>query len=651
MWVHAVLLTSIATASVGKGRERAVSADALQQVVSAYSKHWHQVTPRSQALAAPLLERMKAKIVELSGDPEDAYDIVGEAKADRRGQTQPPTDALGSSDRSADGTVVVMADTRSFLVEGAPRQPSWLPLGKNGERVPYWSLAAALNHHYAEHFNYSFVYFHFNNTDRHSMPHQYGPLKNTWCKVLALRAALELHPQKARFLWLDSDAFVQRKVSLSDFLAKESMQRGDNVLSKASVIAAAEPERECLENGLSKAECRANSGVLILQRIAKRSDGSWLLDKLVEDWWQAPSLAVNNSRMEFFKMNWGFEQGVLSSFVFDKYNTLEKGSTNNVVIVPTYVMNGENAETLVSTNTSTIPHAEYRQTFVRHLWSSPTAWPLRVPLMIERLWIVLVESWWCRLVAAIAKGQAKALIKAAKAEATAEVTAAEVNAAAAVAVAVELNAAAALNTVEVESTRTGVATATVSATVSAGSVAAKFVNISKALFGRGVAAALLPFPLANDAVRSEIGRTLEAALKNCVQEALSDVAAAAAAMTRMISLEDIVVEHFERCEANLSAAVVMREEKRWLVINMLRTILPRVRMVQVKDGVAPVATEEAAARGAASSKAGASAKRKHARGRRLAAVPFRDETTDALLLEMGRPNYPPLWEGQALQYN
>jgi hypothetical protein len=245
------------------GRERSVSIDALQQVVSAYKEHWGEVSTNAQVLATPLLDRMNAKIEILTArDPADAVTtttkIVETAKTDNT------------------GTVVVMADTRSFLAEGAIRQPSWLPLGKNGERIPYWSLAAALNHNYAVHFNYTFVYFHFNNTDRRSMPHENGPLKNTWCKVHALRTALQMYQDKTRFLWLDSDAYVaQRKMSLSEFISTESARRGDNVLEKASVIAAAEPSVACLEEGLSEAECRINSGVLILQRGVRTKGGRW----------------------------------------------------------------------------------------------------------------------------------------------------------------------------------------------------------------------------------------------------------------------------------------------------------------------------------------------------------------------------------------
>jgi hypothetical protein len=137
------------------------------------------------------------------------------------------------------------------------------------------------------------------------------------------------------------------------------------------------------------------------------------------------------------------------------------------------------------------------------------------------------------------------------------------------------------------------------AVVHADSVAAELAHVSKALFARDMSAPPIRFPLASDAVRSEVGTKLAAALRRCVQETQDIVAAIRSvgvkrvseserlaaeldAAAQVVQVVQVVQKQFEQCEARLSLSAVSMEEKRWLVVSMLRNMLPLVPVVQVR---------------------------------------------------------------------
>lgn len=216
-------------------------------------------------------------------------------------------------------------------------------------------------------------------------------IKNTWCKVLAVRTALRLYPKHTTFLYVDSDAFVNpsaRHVPLWMFI--QAAIAVWPAVKSAVMLVGKESDQESCQRSLTAEECRANSGVQIIcrygckysagrdaeeeQRIhSNKVSPNDKVQEVVEDWWMSPTIDRHTSRsnsshhMSYFRMNWGFEQGVLGSYIYEEH-------PSKVAVLPTASMNGRDG------------------ILVRHLWGHPDSWPLRIPLLVETLVEQAAES-------------------------------------------------------------------------------------------------------------------------------------------------------------------------------------------------------------------------------------------------------------------
>ena len=83
----------------------------------------------------------------------------------------------------------------------------------------YWKAAANWNSYYCQKHHHKYIYY----TNQDKCHHGNEPLADAWCKVLAMRTANEDFPDVKIFIYLDSDAVIDKSfenLSLNNIIGK-----------------------------------------------------------------------------------------------------------------------------------------------------------------------------------------------------------------------------------------------------------------------------------------------------------------------------------------------------------------------------------------------------------------------------------------------
>lgn len=255
---------------------------------------------------------------------------------------------------------VVQFDNRPLaLHEPKDKDFSWLPEGKNGERLPYWVLGAAANYAYAVEKGYDYIRI---QKDGPCLSQNAQKLACEWCKVEAMLLAMKVRPKADWYIFLDSDAyFSNRSMSLNMVLEEAFLI--DKKCEDALLIVTSEPPYGCSRvlsrHFKNSAEfCRAHSGVQLWRNKGYAHD-------ILSFWW---SMSDNPVAKRFWE-GWPMEQGVLAKWVVDKYN-------ESIAILHPHQVPHPDQEFIQAL--FNYPNGRY----IQHFWGSS---PKRVPAFKARL--------------------------------------------------------------------------------------------------------------------------------------------------------------------------------------------------------------------------------------------------------------------------